>query len=336
MAHVELMNVAAVKLACWTASIGITFALSGFVYDFYKHGDERTARADEARVLEVLNQGPPIEESQIDRMDRDLVRRAMEQLNWTGQPPAEVVAAPANDEPVAPPVEPVDKILSIVMIQVSRWQPAESRIYARNLKAVPPAVVEILLKTGESLPTPYEYIQVKEIRPDGVDFAFADTERPIETLHPATDETLIVEVGPGGPRTIPRDAIPQTSEGPFRPQQTTETRKHHYKVGIEDAAYLQENYAKVLTNDLRYRTWVDPKTGRRAGIEIQEVREGSLASRHGAQTGDVILSVNGHAVSSDQEAIQYFKANKDKYSSWEVEVLRMGRTITMHFESPSE
>jgi hypothetical protein len=49
----------------------------------------------------------------------------------------------------------------------------------------------------------------------------------------------------------------------------------------------------------------------------------------------VIKSINGHAVSSAQEAIHFAKTNADRYNTWEVEVENMGRTRTITYESPN-
>ena len=78
------------------------------------------------------------------------------------------------------------------------------------------------------------------------------------------------------------------------------------------------------------------KDGKRAGVEITEVREGSIAGRHGAQSGDVVISINGTPVGSQQEAIGFAKANSERYSVWTVEVLRLGRVETLVYHSPGK
>ncbi len=334
------MNVAAVKLACWLSSIGITFGLSAFVFDFYRRRDAIYLPVEEAHVSEVLSKGPSMEKNQVDRLDRDTMKRSMEQLNWTGAPPvvqAEAVVDTGNQKP---PVEAIDTILALHMIAVCQQKPEESVIYASLLKQPPPDTPrDFDLNIGESLPAPYDYVSVKDIRTDGVEFAFADPERPTETVKPsgAVRESLIVMEGPDGVRTpVERHIIGFDHTERVRPEETTLWRKDYYLIGTKDRDYLRDNYARVLTNDMRYKTYIDPETGRRAGIQIEEVNEGSIAARHGAQSGDVILSINGHDVSSDQEAIQFVRSNKDKYSTWTVEILRFGQKTTMTFENPNE
>ena len=76
--------------------------------------------------------------------------------------------------------------------------------------------------------------------------------------------------------------------------------------------------------------------GKRSGVELTEVREGSIASRHGAQSGDVVISINGTPVNSQQEAIAFAKNNSERYSVWEVEVLRLGRIETIIYHSSND
>ena len=87
-----------------------------------------------------------------------------------------------------------------------------------------------------------------------------------------------------------------------------------------------------LTNDVRTSTHYE--NGRRAGIEINSIKAGSVAASHGIHSGDIIKSVNGHAVTSEHEAIKFFKTNQDKYSVWSVVVESMGKEKTLIFESP--
>src|SRR5678815_37605 len=112
------MNVAAIKLTCWLSSIGITFALSAFVFDFYRRKDSIYATVTEQHVSEVLNKGPAVIKNQVDRLDRETMKRAMELLNWTGKPPAVAPVEVVNPEDTKPPVEPMDTILVVHMLAV--------------------------------------------------------------------------------------------------------------------------------------------------------------------------------------------------------------------------
>ena len=49
-----------------------------------------------------------------------------------------------------------------------------------------------------------------------------------------------------------------------------------------------------------------------------------------------VPTINGHPVNSQQEAISFAKNNSERYSVWEVEVLRLGRIETIVYHSPQD
>ena len=67
-----------------------------------------------------------------------------------------------------------------------------------------------------------------------------------------------------------------------------------------------------------------------------DVKPGSVASSHGLSNGDVVKSINGHPVTSKQEAITFVKNNKDVYDKWEVVVESKGRLKTLVYYSPNK
>jgi C-terminal processing protease CtpA/Prc len=66
------------------------------------------------------------------------------------------------------------------------------------------------------------------------------------------------------------------------------------------------------------------------------VAVGSIAERHGAQEGDVIKSINGHPVTSVQEAITFAKNHANEYTVWKIVVENKGKSRTVIYESPSQ
>ena len=169
-------------------------------------------------------------------------------------------------------------------------------------------------------------------------FAFDDEARDKESVSAAEFEsnTAIVQVGPDGVVvSAPRVGIPRVEGQAFVPGRTTMLGANRFVLGSEDMTYLNDNYAEVLAREVRTAQHRDPRTGKYDGIEIKEVSPGSVAARHGAQSGDVIKSINGQPVNSVQEAISFVKVNKDKYSSWEVVVENKGKQRTVTYESPN-
>lgn len=98
-------------------------------------------------------------------------------------------------------------------------------------------------------------------------------------------------------------------------------------------AEFEQNYDDILSG-IETETYRDPQTGERAGVRIRSVPAGGIASRHGVQDGDILISINGTPVSSEQEGIQYVRENSDNYSTWEVRYIRLGVERTEMYRSP--
>ena len=337
------MNITSVKAVCWSVSVGVTLYMSYFVWDFYQGWDESSKTYDREKVQAVLDENFDVATEVARRIDYTDVQRTYVRMNWTGKkdPPPVTVQTEVEKAPPAPKYTPVSTLLSILMIQVDVTDPAGSRIVVRYSGQGGITETQGSLSVGDGLPSPHQSIKVESIAVDGVVFAFEGTDRENETLRPAAgggDEVLIVSVGPDGERYPSREyQIPQaTAKEVWNPKETTLVGHNKYRIGTDDAQYLGANYAQVLTNDLSTRVHYDPKTGQRAGVEITQVRKGSVAERHGAQSGDIIKSINGHPVTSKQEAIKFVKNNQDRYTVWEVVVENLGRERTVVYESPSD
>ena len=192
------------------------------------------------------------------------------------------------------------------------------------------------LRVGDTLPKPNDFAVVHAIKNTGIEFAFKQDGRPNESLAPMSmdDGNLITKLGAGGLRVALQDKIPRVKRKPSdRPSQTEELGNNVFLLGTEDLEYFGKNYAAILTNEVQTATYYD-ENGKRAGIEIKSIASGSVASRHGAQAGDVLISINGQAVSSEHEAINFVKNNQNQYSVWEVVVERLGRRETIVYTDP--
>ncbi|TDJ68068.1 MAG: hypothetical protein E2O39_13695 [Planctomycetota bacterium] len=330
------MNVATVKLFCWLASAGLTAGLVGYAYDFFSNIKAKRMPLDHDHVGLILEESAEHSGGKVEHgISYDEIKRTFIHMNWTG----DVAPAPPPVDEVelkdAPPIHtPVADLLTILMISVDTSDPSTSTIRV-NYRGAGIKAQEGTLTEGDPLPSPHQGVKVSSIRIDGVEFEFDQEGRDTETLQPSSagDENLIVQVGPDGVRYPVRRKFPTAID--TRPPSFEHTRligTNKYRIGRDDAKYFNDNYAAILTNDVRTKTYYED--GRRAGIEIQSIKAGSMAANHGIQSGDIIKSVNGHAVTSEHEAIKFFKTNQDKYSVWSVVVLSMGKEKTLIFESP--
>lgn len=359
------MNISTLKALIVLGSLGVAGYLGYFMYQTFQSWDEVTKSLDEPKQRQFLEPRAVEEEKRDDLIDYASVLRTFHELDWTGKPEAKPVEVPVGpNEPPEQKVVPIDDLLEVLYIQVDTNRPERSIAYVRygpellqgrtaaraaaaggggrggRGGAAPAVAPEAVLRVGEHLPPPHAFAHVEEIVVDGVRFAFEDEAREHELVptEPFNIGGGIVKVGPGGAiLPTPGEAIPKTgSDVQWRPERTTLVGPNRYRIGTEDKTKIGDDYARILTEQVRYREWHDPQTGRRAGIQIDYVQPGSLAAQHGAQSGDVIISINGNPVSSSSEAIAYVKNNAETTSIWEVVVMNRGKTRTMIFESPPE
>ncbi|MCY2960314.1 MAG: hypothetical protein NTY35_09130 [Planctomycetota bacterium] len=333
------MNIGQIKIVSWTTAALLTVGLGAYVWSFVSTLEQRRALPDADTVRKQLSvEAAPVKnDGQVKYED---VRRLFHDMNWTGA--MQVVAKPEEIVPEnrVPEVVPVRDLVRVLWVQVDLGDRAGSSVF---LKYKPKAQVEnkglggFLLREGDALARPHEGMKIDSITTDGVTFSFADAARSKETLFPAEFDARaqIVQVGPDGIAMPPATgAIPRRQGTAFVPGKTTPLGTNRYLLGTEDLQMASDNYLDILSNDVQLRQHRDPRTGRYDGVEINDVTPGSFAERHGATKGDVVKSINGHAVNSTQEAINFVKMNKDKYSSWEVVIENKGKTRTVTYDSP--
>jgi hypothetical protein len=262
------------------------------------------------------------------------LRRTFLNMNWTGYEPP-VVVKPTNEEPAAtgPRYKPLDTILRVLMLAVNDLDPGASFASIELIQEKD----KLELRVGDTLPKPHDFAVVHAIKNTGIEFAFKQDGRPNESLAPMSmdDGNLITKLGDGGVRMAKGSRIPRVKRKQSeRPRQTEELGNNVFLLGTEDLEYFGKNYAAILTDEVQTATHYD-ENGKRAGIEIKSIASGSVASRHGAQAGDVLISINGTAVSSEHEAINFVKNNQDQYSVWNVVVERLGRRETIVYTDPN-
>ena len=332
------MNVGIVKTASYLASTLLLVGVAYVAYDYYTDGRNR-AYFDLKRADSVLNNVKSPAAPRAAALDyEDDIKPAILLSNWTGALPeiVEESVSTATDEVVAR-LTPVSEVLEVLMVLVDERDPGESLCLVRlaDLQADPS---DRWFAVGSTAKSPEGEFSVYRITGAGVEFSFEDEEREREFLTPSslTGADLIESLADGtefrtrsGTSLI---AIAGQQESDLRAR--TEQVNGQFYLGTEDAEAFAQDYQSILSSDVKTRTYM--KDGKRAGVEITEVREGSIAGRHGAQSGDVVISINGTPVGSQQEAFGFAKANSERYSVWTVEVLRLGRVETLVYHSPGK
>jgi hypothetical protein len=332
------MNIGQIKLFAWTAAGVLTLGLAYYVFDFVRHLEEkgRTPDLDAAKKTLDSVQAPAIKSDDI--LSYDEAKRLIAVLDWTGAPKAVVV--PVSEVPVVPVVQviPVSRLVTVLALQQDLSDPALSQValrYKPEANVSDPLLAAFsLLKEGDHLAAPNNGVTIVSITSDAVEFAFADEKREHEKLTPKEFDakSQIIVIGPDGivqeptPITIPKGEA-------YRPGKSTEISTNRFRLGTDDVKEFGNRYQEILGREVETARHQDPRTGKYDGIEIKSVQAGSIAERHGAQVGDVVKSINGHAVNSTQEAIHFVQVNQGQYSTWEVVIENHGKTRTVTYES---
>lgn len=342
------MNTARLKLLTWTVAAALGVGLVAYVGMFLRQRNELLAPVAEDRMAKVLKDVPEPPARIENIVDREKFELALRKLDWTGKPPAKLVEVEQAPEPVATGPEPVDKFIRLRAIKVDAAAVANGEDngevifkYMADAKVttVQSADGTVRKQIGQRLDSPLEYIRVVSISDAGVEFGFDDEQRAHEFLTVndyllasgyviVGDDILQLPVSRPGIPAGPRVRGPQPKTERISPNK--------FRIGFEDAKYIDENYTEILSEELSYQRHRDPKTGEYDGIEIKSVKPDSIASAHGVQAGDVIKSINGHPVSSTSEALQFVKTHKDQYDFWEVEISNRGQTRTMTYYPPQD
>tara|TARA_R110002072_G_scaffold36261_33_gene106870 strand:- start:348 stop:1349 length:1002 start_codon:yes stop_codon:yes gene_type:complete len=333
------MKVSTVNLVCWCASGVFVLGLFGFAL---QHKGRLNKTLEDVPVAElVLNQPNDAKGPEGKRSDyQKEVVPIWHTLNWTGYVPPVKEKPPEGPKPTVVR-KGVKDLLAIVFIQVDTDDPGGSVIRVRYQGDLAKEG-DGQLVVGDTLPGRFSYAAVHRINPESVEFAFTIEEgkeeaRENEVVDAFNDSSRyqIVSVVDGQVVRPPRKGLPQRADKPKAKTETREITPNLWQLGSEDVKSFGDDYQRILTQDVKTRTHYDAN-GKRAGIEITEVKSGSIAQRHGAKEGDIIISINGHGVSSEQEAIKYVKNNSDTTSVWEVVVENMGRRSTRVYRSPED
>ena len=349
------MNIGQIKVLCWGSAGLLSAGLALYVGLFVKDLEKRRTPPDPNQIAKELDKAEAVKAKSADLVAYDDVRRLYlpqcdkckelgvrcRHLNWTGRPPPPPPEKGSNGEPSKPPVVAMSELVKIQYCQVDLSDRKLNRVW---LKYRPKAAVQntaagggFWLKEGDHLAAPHDYARIEKIDSQAVHFSFDDG-REEEKIYPDEFDmkTTIVQVDQDGVIRPKLGGVPKGDVKPWQPARTTAFGTNRFMLGTDDMAYANENYPKILADEIRTGRHQDPRTGKYDGIEVQSVTPNSFAERHGAEEGDVIKSINGHPVTSVQEAISYAKMNANQFTTWEIVVDRNGKLQTFYYQSPQQ
>lgn len=349
------MNVGTLKLFATLVSVGLFGGMAYLGYDFYTNDLKRMAGPADLDHTVALLQGvkAPEPPRQVGLDYQGTILPAVGEFDWTGTPPPPPKVEGEDEAPTAEAavVIPVDQIVTVVGTLADSTDDGKSfalLVSAAASKGTGDNVFDLgngCFYVGDTLPAPHDDVAIFAVRDDGVEFSFADEAREHEFLTPPTrfGSDFIYDVADAkSVRRAPgiRFAAQNRSEGlgpaGSNGARLTQKRNDQYYLGADDLSNFGQNYQDILANEVRLETYRDPKTGKNAGLKVAGVTAGSIAARHGAQEGDVIISINGQSVTSEQQAIQYVRNNSESTKVWRVRYLRLGEEREQVYHSPEE
>jgi hypothetical protein len=338
------MNFQRIKAITWLGTLLVGAYLAWSVTEFLRHQDLLSAQVtpdEQLALLDNIEVPPPPSTSLV---DYDFVSKTFHDMNWTGK------AAPKPTEPriaegeIEAPTTPVSDLLSVLLIQVDTRDEKGSLGFVKYLDSALAGAVtspdDRILRIESKLSGRYSHIRVSAITVEGIEFSFdGDEEREKELVPPVafpSDAPEIVKVGSGGAimPAAPSGIEVNSNPPPFRPERTFVMGTNQYLLGTEDLARMDEDYSRILSQDMRYSTHRDPVTGDVDGLEIDSVKKGSLPAQHGLTDGEVLKSVNGHRVTGVSDLMNFVREESAKTDTWVAVFEKRGREFTRTYKSP--
>ncbi|HYC77330.1 MAG TPA: PDZ domain-containing protein [Planctomycetota bacterium] len=304
------MNINSVRALIWLVDVVLVGGTGYTVYSKKVEKDERARQTNEFRKdlsesLGKIRIDPP-QRPAIATMDQF---RAVSLSGEVEKPKVEAAPTPTS---MPSALEPLENLIRVVAIQYSSDQEdARVALFKKTDKDQPNENVifgvndVVFFAKGAA---------VKAIFPDRVTFAYGDGEA---TLAIATEAPK----DPSAP--APPGAVRPTA-GSFATGITSSPDSSVVKVNKEGRAAIEASGDKVIEG-VRWSS-VDLGEGAR-GLKLDDVPANNELARHGVQSGDILVSVNGTPMSSKSEIMDYAKRNP-KGGRFDVKFLRNGRVLT--------
>lgn len=339
------MNIQRWKGIIWFGSLVVGGLLGYYVYDFLQRKEVLEREVPDEELSAVLDGIKKPEEQKTDHVAASAMQRVFFNQDWTGLEKVKPVAQTGNTAPTVAPKVRVETLLKVLAIKVDTSKPDRSVAFVKFVDpklAVHEEHDDTVLKPGEHLFPPYQDVYVDAITADGVVFAFDDAERPKETVPTVAYQSVlrgdlgIVMVGEEGvimPQSNKRIELAPAGET-WHPEQLMQVRKGEWQVGTQTLVDLDRDYSRILSQDISASTYKDPRTGQAGGIKINRVAPNSIPAQAGLTEGEVLKSINGHKVTSVNDAVAYVKANAESTTTWTAVFEKQGREFTRVYHSP--
>ncbi|MSR61774.1 MAG: hypothetical protein EXS08_04935 [Planctomycetes bacterium] len=336
------MNIQRWKGIVWLGSLAVGGFLVYYVYDFLQAKEQLAQEVSDEELSAVLDSVKKPVEQKTDVVEYPLIQKVFHDHDWTGKEKEKPKGPGGSTGPTVAPKIPVSQLLKVLAIKVDTTKPENGVAYVTFIDGkllVHKEKDDTILRPAEHLFAPYEGVKVDAITDKGVVFSFGDGRDP-ETVQTAPYSLAtggIVVVGPEGaiqPQLQSQIGAASLDVPVWRPEQMMQVRKNEFQVGTGTLEELDRDYSIILSRDISYSNYKNPRTGASEGIKINSVRPDSIPAQAGLSEGEVLKSINGHKVTSVNDAIAFVKASADTTDTWTALFEKQGREFTRTYRSP--
>jgi hypothetical protein len=262
---------------------------------------------------------------------------------WTSHYNGFVPKPPEPEKPAvvdvpAPTKKPIGDVLSVKAVTYAPEDQGRVVIEYKEDKVMGDAHTEqLILKVSAKLAYPYDAGvfngSLKTIKANSAVFNWCGEE--VE-LHPTRRDELPRDPKPAGKAAKGVGSDPEDEKALALHKDAKETINlggERYLVGSDDRDNMNKNGDKFLEDmTIKTRTGADKKPE----VVLGGIRPKSpLATNYGLQNDDVVVSINGNAVQSKNQAIQWARENPN-LPRYDVVIRRKGKEFTKTFLVPQK
>ncbi len=240
-------------------------------------------------------------------------------------------------EPPKPTKKPIGEVLRVKAVTYAPDDGGRVVIEYKDDSATSLARTDqLILQVSAKLVQPYDAEpfngSLKTIKSNAAVFNWCGEE--IE-IHPTRKEEVPRDAkpkGPGGGKTAALSDQDEKDLGQHKDaKETIALGNERYLVGSDDRDSMNKNGDKFL-EDVTIKS--RPGADKKPEVVLGGIRpKSTLATNYGVQNDDVVVSINGNAVTSKNQAIQWARENPN-LPRYDVVIRRKGKEITKTFLVP--
>lgn len=260
--------------------------------------------------------------------------KVIQDLNVTGYvPPPPPPPTPVDNKP-KPRISKGDIEVPLIQYPSAAW------IQGKGERASDDHIPGDFITVGEKFQLTTKAgldLKLVAVRKDEIDIKVLDT-GDILTVTAQTYEVdqsrALVQAQGGNPGSGEGQGNAGSSQGLDipTPQMTEQVEPGMFAVGSDDAARLEKMSQEEILASVPVRVARDPLSNEIRGLRIRNVPEGSVFSRLGIQTDDIVLEVNGEPATDRDQLFQSMR--KLDTDTLVVRVERLGGMRTLTFRLP--